>query len=199
MSSTNEYEIRLMKYILSTLILLAIAFKPFAQGCSDAGFCSMGTLQSLNVPVADTTAEYLPHSARIAEGLGIGEQGVLIFQTTPEVNIGLGKMFSFQAKIPFTSVNGDLGKTNAFGDVSLAFSGNFKLKPTITLTATLGTKIPTNKADIIGIADIDIGYQPNNFPITIPLITFQLPLSLPMAYQTSLGTYDLVGGIGINL
>jgi len=161
-----------MKYFLFALTLFASSFSTdiLAQGCSDAGFCTMGAMRPdqhyskhnrLNVRSASLTSYY-----------GMTDFADNIYSLTGEFNFSVGK-FSFQTKLPYQVVNGPLANTKGISDLSLSATAPIKKTDTWLLQATLGAKIPTNKANFVS----------------------QDGRPLPMYYQTSLGTYDLVGGL----
>ncbi len=104
---------------------------------------------------------------------GIGERGTTIITPQLEVNAVLVKQQLFaQVKVPVTFISGNLGRTNGLSDITLSMSylPFSKKKNNIVLTA--GVKIPNNKANISN--------------DSIPL---------PMVYQTSLGSTDILAGI----
>lgn len=104
---------------------------------------------------------------------GQGERGTTIMTLQAEGTLRLYRQkFFSQVKVPYSFVNGTLGSLNAMGDVTLSFSYYALDKRKKNLVLTLGGKIPTNGADLA------LNGQ-----------------SLPMPYQTSLGSYDLLAGL----
>lgn len=157
-----------MKYFLLFIaVLLQYQQVTRAQGCSDAGFCTIGALQQKEKP--DTAFK---HTAKLSISYGFGEQGTVILQAIPEVDLSFFKNNSIQIKIPYSFINGNLGNTNGIGDFTFSTTQTLNQKEYSKLNVTLGTKIATGNADL----------EVNN-------------LSLPMPYQVSLGTYDLIIGI----
>jgi hypothetical protein len=67
-----------------------------------------------------------------------------------------------------------LGNTSGIGDLSLCVTRNLQTSEKYDISFTMGTKVPTNQSD----------KQEDGRP-------------LPMYYQTSLGTYDLIAGISL--
>ncbi len=162
------------KYLFFLLVLcsflIGISTKIMAQGCSDAGFCTMGALKS-SQNFAKTMNVRL-RSVEIGQYLGITKFDDDIFVTNLDFNVGVGKKNTFQLKVPYTYVSAPLANTHGLSDITLSFSRNIYFTEKNQINVTIGTKIPiggvnkTNKDNIV----------------------------LPMYYQTSLGTYDIVLG-----
>ncbi|HRB54384.1 MAG TPA: hypothetical protein PLD87_11970 [Bacteroidia bacterium] len=164
-----------MKKIFSAAIILSSFFTynyTNAQGCSDAGFCTIGALNPQII--ADTLGDerYLKNNFHLSPTFALGEQGVSIWQYTPEVNLTLVKGLMWQAKMPYVYAYGNLGSNYGIGDVSTSLTYTHFFKKTTSLAVTLGSKIPTH----------DAGTCENGIP-------------LPMPYQRSLGTYDGILGV----
>ncbi len=142
-----------------------------AQGCSDAGVCSIGSSHSL---ADDSTSIDEPAitSVSLTTSFGMGEEGVTIFQVIPELNIGITKKLALQARIPFLAINGNLADVTGVGDVMMGLSFIANKKTTTNTVIYGGLKIPLSDAN---------GKEKN--------------LSLPMPYQVGIGTLDFVGGI----
>ncbi len=134
-----------------------------AQGCSDAGFCS---LHSLKPEEKSETILNNHFSAGVAYGKG--ENGISIISPYLQFTRNINTCLSFSGKILFNSVKGDLASVNGISDAFISSSYSVG-----SLTGlTLGLKIPFNDGNILN----------NNIP-------------LPMAYQTSLGTLDIIAGV----
>ena len=158
----------------STLLLLvtSMLWSPvlFAQGCSDAGFCTMGALKPDQ-----------PYNKRIAIRLRSMEIGFyrgttpltpVIYVATIDMNIGINDKTSFQVKLPYQAVTGQLANTSGLGDISLCVTRTLVKRRAFDVNISLGTKLATNGAN----------KTENDLP-------------LPMYYQTSLGSYDGIAGI----
>ncbi len=155
------------RQLLFFAVLTLASPKMFSQGCSDAGFCSIGTLAP--VSAADSSFH---HSAKISLAFGIGERGTQHIHIIPEIELGFLRKNVLQIKIPYVIVNGDLGSTGGVGDLSVSLSRQMFSGNNSALSITAGAKLPTGKTDL----------AINSIP-------------LPMPYQTGLGTTDLVLGI----
>jgi len=142
-----------MKYIISTLIILIIIKTGNAQGCSDAGICSI-----------DFSGESSKTVLSIQQSFGLHDtDGTSIFKTSLSGKINAFGMFAF-VELPFYYTQGKLGSLSGVGDIMLSFG-----IPYHDFIFNLGFKIPTNDANKLD------GKNP-----------------LPMAYQTSQATTDLL-------
>ena len=148
-------------------MLISMAAKTFSQGCSDAGFCTIGSL----APSATNDSAF-KHLAKLAFSYGIGEQSTTHVHVIPELEFSFFKNNTLQIKVPYISVNGNLGSNSGIGDAVLSISQKIISKKNANLTVTVGTKLPTGTTD----------KSADNIP-------------LPMPYQTGLGTTDLILGI----
>ncbi len=172
-----------MKTIQAILIFSA-ALLPTAlnaQGCSDAGACTAGPIGQLQLwtdSVPDT--ESYRNNARLGFSYAIGEQGTIITQISPEINIGFARRWSVQVKTSYINAHGDLGDNNGIGDLFVVPSFAFVDERERKLSGALGVRLPTGSTN----ASVD------------RITTEQMgPLPLSMPYQTGLGTTDLLVGI----
>jgi hypothetical protein len=163
-----------MKKCLVILYML-IAFgsgKGLAQGCSDAGFCTMGAMkpdQPFNKKI-----EFKLRSMEVSFYRGTTTLTPVIYVANADMTFGINARTFFQVKLPYQAVTGRLANTSGLGDISLCFTRNIKSAERYNINLSVGGKIPTNNADK------DIDGRP-----------------LPMYYQTSLGTFDLISGISL--
>lgn len=157
-----------VKFILSAILLLFSIQVTLGQGCSDAGFCSAGSLKTTagsdSIPVSTVALKF---------SYGSGEEGVNIVQLNPELNWDLSTRFSVQAAIPYVITSGDLGSNSGIGDLLVNATYKFHQTEAFTLRGSVGGKLPTGNTDE----------------------SFADGVSFPMPYQTGLGTYDLIAGI----
>jgi hypothetical protein len=145
--------------------------KGLSQGCSDAGFCTMGAMRP-NQHYSSKTSLKL-RSVDFSQYIGFTKFGDIILNYTLDANVSIGNRNTFQVKLPYQFVYGSLANTNGTGDVSLSFTRNIIAKPRYQINASVGTKIPT----------------------MVPNLKSADDRPLPMYYQTSLGTYDIIAGI----
>lgn len=149
-------------YILSILGSLSM----YSQGCSDAGFCSVGNT---------FTDELNTFKNQLDFGGVIGGGEADIFYSSPYVTYtrNFSESFTMSAKVTYSQAIGDFGTRGQFGDAFLTGNYTFKEKNAKTWSTLLGFKFPftSSNAKINGI-------------------------SLPLDYQASLGTFDLIAGVG---
>ncbi len=151
------------------LLIILLSVKVKGQGCSDAGFCSIGSLK----PTVDTDTTDLSNSIAVGVAYGIGLEKTQTVTSYIEYQHKFSKSLSIQSKITGGYSNGDLG-TN-FGAGDLFISGNYLFpssnKNKFSLLA--GIKIPLNNSN---------NTNSDNLP-------------LPLDYQSSIGTYDVIAGM----
>lgn len=147
----------------------------WSQGCSDAGFCTMGAMKpdqpfSKNIPIKLRSME-------VSFYRGSTTLSPVIYVATLDMNFNIVDQKTFlQLKIPYQAVNGNLGSTSGMSDLSLCLTRQVSSGPEFDFSLSLGAKFPTN--------DSDLKDDTHN-------------LSLPMYYQTSLGTYDFIAGMSL--
>jgi hypothetical protein len=165
-----------MRYKGIFIVLFALCCFPTsrlrAQGCSDAGFCTMGALKP-DQPYNKRLAIRL-RSMEIGFYRGTTTLTPIIFVATADLNFGINDKTSFQVKLPYQAVRGQLANTAGLGDISLCLTRNIIKRRQFDVNVSLGGKLPTNGAD----------KSEDGFP-------------LPMYYQTSLGSYDVMAGISL--
>ena len=145
----------------------------YSQGCSDAGFCTMGAMKpdqpfarKLNLRLRSLDLSYYHGTTTLTP---------VISSLTADLNFSLNDRNSFQVKLPYQWVRGRLGETSGAGDLSLCLTRTVWSGDIWTISGSLGTKIPVNRSN-----------KTNNEG-----------LPLPMYYQTSLGTYDGIAGVSV--
>lgn len=154
---------------LSTLFIL-ITGEVSAQGCSDAGFCSIGNLAQ------QQTTDTKKQKFTLQFPAGIGDEEVFVFTPAIQYDNQLNKKWAIQAKLTANYADGDLGSATGLGDVYLSGTYLFPNKKNDwNLSATIGSKLPLSQANL----------KTNG-------------RSLPMQYQSSLGTIDLITGIALS-
>lgn len=162
------------KLLIIIFILFCFTKKPaLAQGCSDAGFCTMGALKpdqgySKKISIKLRSIEF-------SQYIGLTRFNDNIFNYTLDASIGINEKNTIQIKIPYVFVDGVVANTNGIGDLSIGFARNLVNRDNYQINLTLGTKIPTGKDDIL----TDEGR------------------TLPLYYQTGLGTFDFIAGISL--
>jgi hypothetical protein len=111
----------------------------------------------------------------VAAIFGAGEADVTYF--SPYISYGrkVNEHFSWSSKITFSTANGSFGTRAAFGDAFLVGNYTFNSKNNKQWSVLLGSKIP---------------FTNSNLKIN--------GVSLPLDYQSSLGTFDLFLGTNLN-
>jgi hypothetical protein len=157
-----------MKKTFLILVLVFITTFSFAQGCSDAGICSIGN----SFPSSE---KEFKNNIEIAAIFGAGEADVTYF--SPYISYGrkVNERFSWSSKVTFSAANGSFGTRAAFGDAFLVGNYTFIAKNNTQWSVLLGSKIPFTSSNL----------KINGF-------------SLPLDYQSSLGTFDLFLGTNLN-
>lgn len=151
------------------LSFVFLNYNVYSQGCSDAGLCS------INFSDEDSTNN-TKFTLGLGNTVGVGDESVLINSTGIEL-AGNFSDFGFVAKIPFTFTTGALGQTNGLGDFTLLLTTKLYSIEDFALTLAGGVKIATNDANLL---------NDDN-------------LSLPMVYQTSGGTDDIIFLLAANI
>lgn len=157
-----------MKNIFSVIALVLTSFLSFAQGCSDAGICSVGH-------AFDASQKELKNSVEVASIFGAGEADLTYISPYIAYTRKLNDRISLSTKVTFSSANGSFGTRSGLGDAFLIGNYTFKEKNNKQWSALVGWKFPLNNSDL----------KRNGNP-------------LPLDYQSSLGTYDLFLGTNLN-
>ncbi len=151
-----------------------------SQGCSDAGFCTMGAMkpdQAFNKKV-----KLKLRSIELSYYQGQTTLTPVVTVINLDAGFSITKNLSGQIKLPYYSVKGNFDNTSSIGDISISLTQRLIDTENFDLSATIGAKIPTN--------DSDIKSSGKKVPGTEGLV-------LPMYYQTSLGSYDFVVGASL--
>jgi hypothetical protein len=138
-----------------------------AQGCSDAGFCSMGN-------GFKNQEESIKNNLEVGLVYGIGEEKTTIFSQYATYTRDLSDRFAMSLKLTSGIASGDLGSNGGLGDIFLSGNYKFKKKNEKTWSVLLGFKAPLTSAN---------GKDKGE--------------TLPMAYQSSLGTFDIIAGVNL--
>lgn len=160
------------KFLFLTLVGCIFFHSSFSQGCSDAGFCTMGAMKP-DQPFNKKVALKL-RSMELSFYRGTTTLTPIVYVATADMNFSLNSRNTIQVKLPYQAVTGRLANTSGMGDISLCYTRNIFSSDAFDLNLSLGSKIPTNHSD----------KSINGLP-------------LPMYYQTSLGTYDAIAGLSL--
>jgi hypothetical protein len=156
-----------MKQILFALFLSILLERTAAQGCSDAGFCSLSVLKN------QQNSNTFKNSFTIGLNYGSGEQSTSSINPYLEYARMLNSRFSMQVKITATYATGFLGNSFNLGD---AFG-----------FVTYRASPSNNKNSFVLLGGIKI-------PFTVSNDKNSNGKPLPLDYQSSLGTFDAIAG-----
>jgi len=156
-----------MKQLLILLCGFLFYSNLYTQGCSDAGFCSLGILKT---NIQSTGKKY---SFAIGANYGVGEQNTSTFNPYLEYAIRINNRLSGQLKITAVYASGFLGSTFNVGDIFGFVNYAVKTKNSNRLSVLSGIKIPLSYSN-----DKNEDGKP-----------------LPLDYQSGIGTFDIIEGI----
>ena len=139
-----------------------------AQGCSDAGICSIGSLFNQNEEKKNNSIEFTTI-------LGKGDADVNYFSAYIGYTRNFNEKWSANAKITSSYANGSFGSRGSVGDAFLTANYTPIVTGLYKWSFTSGIKIPFNQSNL----------KINDHP-------------LPMDYQSSLGTFDFLGSVNLN-
>ncbi|MDI1234719.1 MAG: hypothetical protein PSX81_10590 [bacterium] len=159
---------------LCFLVLFTLLLNPrnplLSQGCSDAGICTAGGMNS-------THGKIDKGSVTLNLQVGVGEQNVKIFTPQLEGMLRLSKKSTVQLKLPYFSANGNLGANSGLGDVTGVYTYRFRDTNKWQMALNIGARIGVNNSNQSRTINVENGIN-----------------ALPMPYQSSLGTHDLLIG-----
>jgi hypothetical protein len=169
-------------FMILGIVLLSTSQEVLSQGCSDAGLCTVSGLKAKS-GLLDTEEPSFTNRLVFGFSYGIGDGRTDIFTPYLTYDRMIASGLSVSGKLTYASIDGELGSNTAFGDLfaTVNYLVNESADQAYTLSA--GVKIPLSEAN----AD-----DPDQ--------------SLPMVYQSSLESFDLIlgasysrGKLGINL
>lgn len=138
-----------------------------AQGCSDAGVCTLHSIK--NNAEGHESKEKSKNDLSVGFAYGKGERSTNNYTWYAEYTRSLSKKTSVTGKLGYSFINGELASTSGLTDLFLSVNHAFGTKDKWKKSFVVGLKIPFDGAAI----------RKNG-------------IELPMPYQTSLGTTDLV-------
>lgn len=158
-----------LPFFIITATLPAISI---AQGCSDAGFCSIGAIKPATAN--SETSPKTKHRFTVLTPVGQGDDGVIVFNPGLQYDFTSTKGWNIQTKITGNYASGNLGSYTGAGDIFLAATRTATLAKKWSIAYTAGVKIPLSSS--------------NGSEAGMPL---------PMQYQSSIGTFDGILGLTI--
>ncbi len=162
----------MLRYSLMACLVTATLFHPStirAQGCSDAGFC---TVNSFKPSQSSAGKKEFKQQVKTGVFVGTADLGVSVYGSYVEYHRQWTKKFGLDARLTSLGQRGNAVSTFGLADVLL--TGTFQASKRVSITT--GVKVPLMNG----------GKSLNNLP-------------LPMDYQASLGTFDLIVGLGYQL
>lgn len=157
-----------LRLILIIGFLFLATDQNYAQGCSDAGVCTIDSFKPHDHGINDEGQ----NTFKVGLNYGAADYDIAVFGTYLDYRRKVSDRLSLDAKLTTLSQSGN--DISNFGLSDIYLNGNYKVGQNASLT--LGFKIPLS----------DSNTQENG-------------LALPMDYQSSLGTFDLVLGISYNI
>jgi hypothetical protein len=156
-----------MKRIAIASFCLFIAQFSKSQGCSDAGFCSIGSFKTSSKTGNNT----FKNAFTLGSSIGKGDGAVSIVSPYLQYDRLLSNNWQVQAKLTYNSASGNGFSASGLGDVFITGIKNWQYKNEGKLSLNAGFKVPLGSTD-----------EKNNGQ------------SLPLVYQPTLGTLDAVVG-----
>ena len=126
-------------FLVALFLLTGFQFAN-AQGCSDAGFCTMGAMRP-----DQAYSKRLDLKLRSFEMNFYRDTSLLtpiIYVATIDATIGINDRNYLQVKVPYQYSEGTLGQVGGIGDLSISFISVLKNTRKYTLNGTLGGKYP---------------------------------------------------------
>jgi hypothetical protein len=161
--------LRIISFII--VINCNLANEAFAQGCSDAGFCTIGSMKH-NTAAFDSLYK---STLSFSFTSGLGDQDVFVFTPGIQYDRIINNNWAIQSKITGNYSSGDLGKAYGAGDLFLSGSYAISESEIRKHVFTMAFKFPLNLSDLR-----------------------TMNQALPLTYQSSLGTIDWIGGYTFN-
>jgi len=162
------------KFYWAIIFVMAYFFytpKIQGQGCSDAGFCTSENFKPQNTS-ADSSDSPLKNTFKVSFSSGKADKNINVLAGAIEYSRSLTNKLGLNIKLTGISQSGKEHTSLGLSDVFL--NGNLILNK--NLNATIGIKFPLTNGN---------NTKAGN--------------SLPMDYQTSLGTIDAIAGIAYNI
>jgi hypothetical protein len=155
--------------IISCFFLAIIPLSVSSQGCSDAGVCTIHSIKT-NEP-SDTLIHY-KNTLNVGLTFGLSKHEIIVLTPYLEYTRDFGKKVSLTTRFTSAIRSGELATKFNPADITLSISYAFIKQ----MKFVGGFKIPLNNANL----------KNNGY-------------SLPMEYQTSLGTLDLLLGLSYSV
>lgn len=153
-----------MKRKVLIIVWLLLINFAYSQGCSDAGICTINK----GFQQGEITFK---NDLEISAIYSLGEADLVYVSPYVSYTKRFNERYSFTAKVTFSTATGSFGTRSQFGDAFLVGNYVFKEKNNRQWSALLGFKFPFTASNL----------KINGY-------------SLPLDYQSSLGTIDVFVG-----
>ena len=160
----------MFKIFLLIPVLFAVVTNTYAQGCSDAGVCTIHSIKNNTIKPGERDDS--KNEVVAGFNFGKGERSISYYILEVEYTRIVAKHTSLTGKIEYSAISGELANVSGWGDLFLSVNHSFDTKKKWQKSFVAGFKIPFDDAN-----------------------TSKNGIFLPMPYQTSLGTTDLVLGL----
>ena len=157
-----------MKKLILIVLISLLANKIKAQGCSDAGICSIYHGFQID------TKQYR-NLLEVAAVYSYGEADLQFFSPYISYTKRFNDRYSFTSKVTMSTARGSFGTRTQLGDAFLIGNYTFKEKNSKQWSALFGTKFPFTASNL----------KINDY-------------ALPLDYQSSLGTIDVFLGTNLH-
>jgi len=147
------------------ICFVTISTYSFGQGCSDAGVCTSGSHNSFNEDPTST-------SFSLGQSFEMGEEHVLISSSIIQIQVKVSSKTSISFKSNYFFVSGNLRNSSGLGDLTGNITHKIFENDNFKFYLNIGGKLPSNSSNKAN----------------------KQGLPLPMPYQSSLGTYDIMTG-----
>ncbi len=154
-------------------LVLFFTNKSSAQGCSDAGVCTLHSIR--NNAEGHESKDGKKNDVSVGFVFGRGERSTNNYTGYMEYTRSITGRTSVTGKLGYSFIRGELANTSGLTDLFLSFNHAFDIKAKWQKSFVAGLKLPFDGADIS-----------------------ENGIHLPMPYQTSLGTVDLVLALNYN-
>lgn len=161
------------RIFLIALVVSVIAEISNAQGCSDAGVCTLHSIK--NNAEGHEPKDGKKNDISVGFAYGKGERSTNNYTGYTEYTYSITKRTSVTGKLGYSFITGELANTSGLTDLFVSVNHAFDVKKKWQKSFVVGLKLPFDGADIV-----------------------ENGIHLPMPYQTSLGTTDLVIAINYN-
>ena len=161
------------RIFLIALVVSVIAEISNAQGCSDAGVCTLHSIK--NNAEGHEPKDGKKNDISVGFAYGRGERSTNNYTGYVEYTRSITGRTSVTGKLGYSFITGELANTSGLTDLFLSVNHAFDVNKKWQKSFVVGLKLPFDGADIV-----------------------ENGIHLPMPYQTSLGTTDLVIAINYN-